>query len=152
MSNARTSETVPEPRRRAPSPCGYCGRSYMLPRPRACCSRGREWDMKIIAARQGAHVNDKASTSSNERLSNVFATFTHEQLVQRCVSLSEALDAASLDSIPAEAQLLLGRVLAEFEPMVAKNVRLYRDIKAFLEGSPVERNAERFSRLPESEG
>lgn len=85
--------------------------------------------------------------TSNERLENVFATFTHEQLVRKCASLSEALDAANLDSAATEAQLLLGRVLAELEPMAAKNVRLYRDIKAFLEGLPVETNGVRESAL-----
>lgn len=68
MATNPTSETVPEPRRRAPFPCGYCGRSYMLPRPRACCSRGREWDIKIIAAQTGEHMKSELPTS-NGRLS-----------------------------------------------------------------------------------
>lgn len=54
-----------ELRRRAPFPCSYCGRSYMLPIPRACCSRGREWDIKIIAA-QGTRMNGEAHPTSNE--------------------------------------------------------------------------------------
>jgi hypothetical protein len=67
MKDHVTSENkVTEPRRRASFPCGYCGRSYMLPRPRACCSRGRDWDIKIISSQQGVHVNGKASTSSNQ--------------------------------------------------------------------------------------
>lgn len=59
-----TKETASEPRRTAPFSCGYCGRLYYLPRPRTCCSRGREFDIKMIAEQQRyAHVNDTDRTS-----------------------------------------------------------------------------------------
>src|SRR5215470_19592006 len=63
-NEAPMTKEVSEPRRRAPFPCGYCGRSYSLPRPRACCSRGREFDIKVIAVQTGNHVNEKSSTRS----------------------------------------------------------------------------------------
>lgn len=64
--------------------------------------------------------------------------FSYDQLVQQCMILTNALNAANLDSDSGSARMLLERALAEFEPMTAKNVRLYRDIKAFLAGLPVE--------------
>lgn len=77
------SETVTESRRRAPSPCGYCGRSYMLPRPRACCSRGREWDIKIIAAQKGTPVNDKDHVTSTDVVSEFCADGEHQWCANR---------------------------------------------------------------------
>ena len=72
--------------------------------------------------------------SSNERLESVLATFTHEQLVRHCASLSAALDSNSLDSDSGEARMLLERWLAEYKGRPARNVRLARDTEAFLNG------------------
>lgn len=39
-----------ELKRTAPFACGFCGRNYLLPKPRACCERGRNWDLALKAA------------------------------------------------------------------------------------------------------
>jgi hypothetical protein len=30
--------------------CNFCDQHYRLPRPRACCDRGRQWDMDLQTA------------------------------------------------------------------------------------------------------
>lgn len=92
-------------------------------------------------------MSDERNISSNdESLANTLVYMTHEQLVQRCVGLSRALDEVNLDSGSGDARMLLERVLAEMRPLKAKNVRLQRDIEAFLNGdssSQSETTAER---------
>ena len=74
-------------------------------------------------------------TSDLESTESVLSYMTHEQLVRHCASLSAALNAANLDSDAGEARMLLERVLTELKPLKAKNVRLVRDIEAFLSGA-----------------
>jgi 23S rRNA C2498 (ribose-2'-O)-methylase RlmM len=86
--------------------------------------------LRVKLLKQTVH-NEKRDLESTE---SVLSFMTHEQLVRRCASLSEALNAENLDSDAGKARMLLERVLAELKPLRAKNVRLVRDIEAFLLG------------------
>lgn len=94
-----------------------------------------------------------SSNPSNELPEGHWRLFSYDHLVQECMSLSRALNDNSLDSDSGTARMLLERVLFEMRPLVAKNVRLQRDIEVFLStGAAPETRARRCGWFGEGRG